>query len=313
MILEPGLRRPGGAGGPLQNNRWEASLMRRMKETPRTPWVWLCGSFAVLAALVAVPPASAQEDTEEEAAAEESLPDAEELIEGMVEAVGGKRKLARIKNRVVTGSFEFVDQGMSAKLKSFEAEPNKSYVILDIPNMGKMEEGSTGEMCWELNPMRGPRILDGEEGKACLHRAVFQKEVRWRDLYSEVKTVGAVDIDGEKAYKVALTPTVGEDDEIWYIAADSHLVLKSEFILQHQMGKLPIVSRVQEYMEVDGIKMPKVVTMEVMGTTRKMTVESVEHNVELPEDRFEPPKAVLELKEKGRTEPEKKRRGPEIG
>ena len=50
-----------------------------------------------------------------------------------------------------------MDLGIKATITSYAASPNKSYVLLEAPELGKMEEGTDGNVAWELAAMTGPR------------------------------------------------------------------------------------------------------------------------------------------------------------
>jgi hypothetical protein len=245
------------------------------------------------------------------------LPKAEVVLDKTVDALGGRAALEKLHNRVTKGTFEFVGMGIKATITVYESAPNKQYVILVSEGLGTIEEGTDGTVCWEASQMTGPRVKHGAEQETALHEATFNKELHWRKLYTKAETVAIEDVAGKSCYKLVMTPTVGEP-ETWYIEKDTHLLLKSEATYVSQMGNIPIEAWASDYKQVDGVMISFTTRIKFMGGERLFTIETIEHNVDLPEDRFEPPAAIKALLEttEGQPAPEppaKRSRGPEIG
>ena len=66
---------------------------------------------------------------------------------------------------------------------------------------------------------------------------------------------------------------------------------------EHQMGKMTIAVKMLDYKPVDGIMFPHRILQEAMGVSVEITVDSIEHNIEFPADRFDPPAEVQALLE----------------
>jgi len=101
-------------------------------------------------------------------------------------------------------------------------------------------------------------------------------------------------VDDRPAYKLLLTPVEGKQQTM-YFDTKSKLLLKHEFVIENPMGSIPITSHVSDYRKVDGVLLPFKVKAVVMDQERLLVTESVEHNVDLPTDRFDLPPAIQAL------------------
>jgi hypothetical protein len=236
-------------------------------------------------------------------ASEEVLPPAGKILDAYVEATGGRNAYDRIDNRVTRGTMELVGQGVSMDLTAYAAKPTKLYMVVESDATGKIEKGTDGEVVWESSAMMGPQIKDGQEKTDFLREAVLDKYVHWRDLYDDAECVGVETIEGSPAYKVILTPKDGRPQNLFFDRA-SKLLIKVELTVENPMGVLPVETFLDGYRKVDGILLPHTVKVVVMGQERLMTIESIEQNVDLPEDRFGLPDEIRALLDEEPAEPE---------
>ena len=70
------------------------------------------------------------------------------------------------------------------------------------------------------------------------------------------------------------------------------------------MGSVPVEAFPTEYKAVDGVSLPHLTTIKVMGQTRSVRIDSVEHNVDLPGDRFDLPADIQAILDGEEEEPE---------
>ena len=161
-----------------------------------------------------------------------------------------------------------------------------------------------GEVAWGLSTMGGPQIKEGEEKVFQIREATFDSTTQWRKLYPKVECVSVETIDEKPCYKVVLTPAEGAP-VIRYYDQQSGLLIKVEMTLTTAMGTIPLESYVSEYKKVDGVLLPHKARVVVMGTERLLTTKSVEHNVEMPADRFKLPEDVQDLHDMEYAKPEK--------
>jgi outer membrane lipoprotein-sorting protein len=79
---------------------------------------------------------------------------ADEILEKMIEAQGGRTRLASIKDVTGSGEFEMPAMGMSGLMTRYQKEPN--LLRMDVEIMGMMmTQAYDGETAWMVNPQTG--------------------------------------------------------------------------------------------------------------------------------------------------------------
>jgi len=224
-------------------------------------------------------------------------PTAEALLDKYVEAMGGKAAMEKIQNRVTRGKLEMAAQGLEMTLTIYSARPNLNYTLIESDMTGKIEKGCDGEIVWENSVMMGAQVKEGKERADTRREATLDKWLHWRDFYPEVEYVGAETLNDRPVHKVVVTPEEGSPQTL-YLDQDSNLAVRVDMVVENPMGTFPVVSYLSDYQEIDGILVPYTVEVEVMGQKRVIKTESVEHNVELPADRFALPAEIRALLER---------------
>lgn len=225
---------------------------------------------------------------------EETLPPAEKILDAFVEATGGTDAYDRVSNRVTRGSMALVAQGVSMDLTIYASKPGKLFMLIESDATGKIEKGTDGEVVWESSALMGPQIKEGQERTDFLREAVLDKYARWREIFAGAECVGVEAVDGEPAYEVILTPKDGRPQSLFFDQA-SKLLVKIALTVENPMGEIPVESFLGDYRKVDDLLLPYTVRVVVMGQERLMTTESIEQNVDLPEDRFGLPEEIRAL------------------
>ena len=229
-------------------------------------------------------------------AAAEALPDAAAILDKYVEVTGGKAAYAKIHNRVTKESVTHVGMGFKDSLVLYEGEPNKRYAVIESEAFGTIEHGTDGHVVWYLSDQTGP-MIEGDDARAAeLHAATFNAPVRWRELYSKAKLVGEETVDGKPCYKIVLTPKAGMPETRYYDKESNLLVKVQRTRLSSNFPSMPMEVTLSDYKPVDGLLIAHKVkrVAQQCGSEREMlfVTKSIAHNVEMPTDRFAPPKDI---------------------
>lgn len=222
------------------------------------------------------------------AASAGDLPSGEEVIAKYVKAVGGDA-LKKIKNRVTKGIFSLPDMGMVADMESY-IEPPNSYTLIKLEAFGDVMRGSKDGVAWEVNPMQGARVLEGAEKDEFARQGELNEFVNWKKYYSNAECTGEETVGETVAYKVVMTPNNGDESTV-YFAKDSGLMIQRESMQQGMLN----VTTIGDYKEVDGVQIPHSITTSGGMMAIEITLESVEHNVDIAADRFEYPTEIDQI------------------
>lgn len=240
------------------------------------------------------------------AAQAEPLPKAEKIFDRYVEATGGMQAYDNIRNRVSKSTIEIVGAGIKLAVKAYQVKPNKSYTVIESTATGKIEAGTDGNVVWEVSVMSGPQVWEGKKRTGMLHLSIFDKEVYWRKTYKKVECVAVENVDEKPCYKVIAAPHEANPETLFF-DKKSNLLLKVAMTVENPMGQIPAEAYLSDYKKVDGILIPHKNKILVMGMERIIILESIEHNVDMPKDRFDLPAEIKTLLEKKKEEKEKKK------
>jgi hypothetical protein len=227
-----------------------------------------------------------------------SMPSGKEVIEKFIQATGGRDAYLNVKTRKSKGFFDIPAQAMRGEFVLLQLAPNKGYMSIDLPGLGKIEKGSDGETHWEKNPMVGVRILDGAEKEDLQRQFMFDGDLNWEKFYSSAVTLGIEKVSDRPAYKVKMTSATNGSESTFYYDVESGLLSKMESIVQVQGSAVPVVSYIGGYQDFGGLKTPTITSQEIQGMQQKITIEIVEQNKEIDPMNFELPPDVMALRDK---------------
>jgi len=229
--------------------------------------------------------------------AADDLPKAETILDKFIEATGGKAAYEKNHSMVSTGTIDFVGKGITGQVRAYHQAPDKFYSEADIKGIGKVEQGSDGQVTWERSAMQGARIKEGPEKTFSMQAARFNGDLHWRDIYTKVEVVGAEDVAGKKCYKLELT--IGDGVRLTKsYDKDSNLLVKTIVPLKTPMGEFEVEMLAADYRKEGGILTPHKMTQKVIGQEFTVTINEVNYNVEIPKSRFELPEDIKALLKK---------------
>lgn len=223
-------------------------------------------------------------------------PEAATILDKYIEVTGGKAAYEKIHNRVSKQRLVHVEMGFEDSIVEYRAKPNKRYVIIESDAMGEVRQGTDGDVVWYVSEQTGPMIEQDEPRLAGLDGVAFDRVVHWRKYYKKAECVGEEVVEGKSCYKIVMTPNHGEPETRYYDKESNLLVKASKARLSSNMPTMRANLTNSDYKWVDGLLIAHEVKQEsqMCGSTRVMLfiTESIEHNVDLPPNRFDPPKTV---------------------
>ena len=227
--------------------------------------------------------------------AADDLPKGEAVLAHYVEVTGGKAAYATVHGSISKGTMTLAAQNLKGTMTVYESEPTKQVTIVEFPGVGKMEEGTDGNIAWANSALEGARLKNGDEKAMAVRSARSEaKFLDWKKLYKSVETSGLEDVDGKPCYKVILTPLVGKPETEYYDKT-SGLLVKETATITMPMGEVPVSMAVGGYRKEGAILMPHSLTQSVAGQKIDIQIESVQLNPEFPPNRFDPPAEVKAL------------------
>jgi hypothetical protein len=241
------------------------------------------GALAVLA-LAALAAASADAQT---------LPSATQIVERYIDAVGGRDAFARHSYRTTEMEMSMPAAGMTMTMLVKQARPNRTVTEMVMPGMGSMRSGFDGTVAWAMDPMSGARVLEGEELAQTAQQSDFGASVDFARLFPTMETVERTTVNDRACYNVRMLSAEGIEVHNCF-DVETGLLIGGQSSQQSPMGSITAEMAFEEYREFDGIRMPTVTRMSMMGQEMVMTVKNVSH-APIPDADFELPAQVRAL------------------
>lgn len=226
------------------------------------------------------------------------LPNAEEIIERHIYVTGGEEGYAKLKTQRISGALTFLSSNLRAQVETWAAEGGRYYQSVDMPGLGKQEEGSDGLVTWERSPVMGPKVRarSGMDGLGVTMDAA--QVIGWRYQLSAVRTEGVETLDGRECYRVHLVPRGGGAPLLRWYERETGLLYRAATPLATSMGSLPVMMTFEEYTEASGIKWPSRIRMVTSGQDLLFTTSEVKLNDPVDLAVFDLPAEIHTLAEK---------------
>ncbi len=230
------------------------------------------------------------------AAARAADPSGESLMQRFIQNSGGATAFANAKNLSMTGTLSIAGRNIGGSVTVIEAG-EKSYTAMDLPGIGKLEEGFDGVNGWQNSAIEGPRILEGDEKRAIQTASSLGLMTSWKSIYKGARTLGEDKVDGHAVWKVEMTPNEGKP-ETFFFDKDSGLLLRIAMTLSTPLGEIPTQVTMSDYRAVSGIQTPATMTQNAMNQSIEMHFDKIVYNTTLPANQFDPPGEVKALLDK---------------
>lgn len=223
------------------------------------------------------------------------LPSAADVLAKHVAAIGGRDAIRKITSMKQTATMEITAVGMSADMEVFMVAPNKMSTKMNLAGLGEVLQGTDGTVGWSVNPMQGPRLLEGKELAQTKEQADFFASMLFEaEKFSTMANEGIVDFAGEKAYKIKLVRKDSGNESWQYFSVATGLQVGSEATNITEMGTIQSSTVIGEYKVFGGIKMATKAELTAGPQKMVLLTKNVEFNTVSP-DAVAVPAAVQPL------------------
>lgn len=214
-------------------------------------------------------------------------PSGDEVIANFVKASGGVSAYKKLKNRVVKSTLAIAAMGMEAPREEYLAPPN-SFVSM-ASDFGDFLNGTKGDVAWSVNPMAGSSVLEGGQKDGAFRQASLNPFLNWKDQGAKAENKGEEAVGDITCYKVEVTRSEG-DPETYYFGKDDGLLHQ----IDTTQDGTPSTVTLSNYKEVDGVKVAHRTAITGQFDI-EITINSIEHNVDIADDRFNFPSEIEDI------------------
>jgi hypothetical protein len=219
-----------------------------------------------------------------------ALPTADQVLDHYVQAIGGRTAWLKLNSRVSKGTIEIpAMNNLSGTVEIHEKAPN---LMLAVINLGgaAFEQGFDGTIAWQDNPQNGLRVLSGGELDDARREANFYHALDLRKIDSKLTVTGIERVDEHDTYAVEGARAEGPPDKM-YFDMQSGLLVRSVNHRYTPDGVTEFQADVEDYTEVDGVKLPFTVHQAGASAAFVIHFTEVHHNLQLTDAQFAKPPA----------------------
>ena len=187
-----------------------------------------------------------------------SLPAVDEVLSKYVEAIGGAAAINAVTSRVVKGTLDIAGVSRGGSFETYAQAPNKVVTVIQAHPMGTVKV-----------------------------KAEYFGPLSLKNRYKKVTLAGTSKIGYREVYVVDFQPAVGAVDRV-YIDAKTFLPARVNSV--QTLGRIsgPVEIYLDDWRDVDGIKMPFSVSQRFPKLTLSFIVNDVKHNIPVDVKLFEP-------------------------
>jgi len=215
----------------------------------------------------------------------ETPPSVKQILDRYVQAVGGAEALLKITSRTVKGSRIGAD-GVLVPEEVYQKAPDKLLTVTSYPNV-VFSNGYNGTAGWGHSSRDGATPLPDQLLAQLKRDAVFYKELKTQELYSNLTMLGKASVRDADAYVIQATPADGPVEKLFFDVRTG-LLVRRYTESDTPLGKLPLQVDYEDYREVDGIKQPFLIHWSFPGRIWGRKIDEIKQNIPLDDAKFNP-------------------------
>tara|TARA_A100001011_G_scaffold75491_1_gene77610 strand:- start:6735 stop:8804 length:2070 start_codon:yes stop_codon:yes gene_type:complete len=202
---------------------------------------------------------------------------AQSVLEGYINAVGGRDKLEGLKTK--TSISEASMQGM--KIQVSNRQTAKKQMLLEISMMGKVMQKTVLNTSKGYNEIRGQKMeMNKEQYENALKEAALFPELEID--FNQISLVGILSIDGKDAYEIKWS-----DKKTIYYGTDDFLKLQIVETKEREGQVQSSITTLKNYKIVEGILFPHKISQDMGVQKMDFEVKSITLNEPLSNSLFE--------------------------
>jgi photosynthetic reaction center cytochrome c subunit len=222
--------------------------------------------------------------------AEVNGPQADQLFDKYLKAVGGAAAVDKVTSRVMKGTITFGDRNIPIDI--FSKDPEKRISFTHTPD-GDSVTAFDGHEGWLGAPGHPPREMHGPEIEAAAMDADLHFAVHLKQMFSEAKVRGKEKVGDHDAYPV-VGQREGKTPLRLYFDEQSGLLVRLVRFGETPLGRLPTQIDYADYRQVDGERIPFRWTLARPSGLFTIQVSEVKDNVPVDDAKFAKPPAPPE-------------------
>ena len=185
-----------------------------------------------------------------------------QVLEKLIEAMGGRNTLQAVKDMTASGTMEMPSMGMEGSATLYTKKVNKFRMDIEIMGMS-ITQAFDGEVGWYTNPQTGAvEELSGEQMEDMKRQAIGDSAYLEPEKYGIVYTSKGQEKLEDKDYDVLLMSYADGYEVTMYIDTKTHLLYKTLSIAPNPMTGVEgeVESFSTDYKKINGMMTAHTIT-----------------------------------------------------
>lgn len=216
-----------------------------------------------------------------------ALPAVDEVLNKYMQAVGGAAALKAVTSLVVKGTLDVVGISRGGNFEIYTVAPNKALAIIQPRPTETVRVGYNGQVGWVQTPA-GVRVLKGAELGALQNASEFSVLLNLKSTYAKLTLSGKSKIGYREVYVIDMQPASGPSDRL-FVDAETYLPVRMNTVRTYRGAPVSLEIYYDDWREVDGLKLPYVITESFQKRTTTFNVKEIKSNVPVDAKIFEKP------------------------
>lgn len=212
----------------------------------------------------------------------------DQIIDKYLRAIGGEAAYDKISTRVRKGSVEVTGVPGQGTVEEYQKAPDKIVSKMTLPVLGVVLYGYDGKNGWKYDATNGLADMSGKELESVVLDARLDADVKLRQRFARMELKGLHKVNGRDAYVIVGTP-VGQKPEKFYFDTQSGLLVRVDATRATEAGDSSVEVYMDDYREVEGVKIPFAERLKSMGLTFTFKYATVQVNLPLDDAMFRKP------------------------
>ena len=208
------------------------------------------------------------------------------MLRRYVDALGGAAAINAVTSRVTKGTVDVAGHSRGGSFEIYSQAPNKTLNTVQAHPLGTVKVGFNGKTGWARTTM-GLRMLKGAELTTLQRDADLYGPLRAKNNFAKVTLAGMSKIGFRDVYVIDLQPAAGAVERL-YLDAQTYLPVRMNTVRTIGTVSEPVEMYLDDWREVDGIKLPFSISQSSPKLTLSYTVKEIKHNVPLEAAVFDP-------------------------
>jgi hypothetical protein len=209
-----------------------------------------------------------------------------------VQALGGESVIRSHRSTTQRGRFIISAFGLEGQATIYSAAPNMTTQTIELPGLGTIRSGYNGEVGWNLDPLQGNSVLEGNALNELVERSDYYLPLNLA-ADTESETIEITQVNGEDAYRVSSTSASGSVAML-YFSVESGLMVRTTLNATTPLGVIPVVQTINSYGDYDGYKIANSISIDQAGQEVSLEIDAITFD-DVPEGAFDLPTAIQSM------------------